>query len=142
MRVSEISKCLNVSADTVRYYTRIGLVTPLKSVNGYKDFSDKDYRKLRFAIRAKALDFSLADIKALLEVSEHGDTPFPVAREVIAKNMTALSQSIEESLALFERMKAAMAVWDGMPDRSSDGETICALIENWRDPPDTMQVES
>lgn len=136
MRVSDIARRLNVSADTVRYYTRIGLVSPSKSLNGYKAFSERDYRKLRFALRAKALGFSLADIKALLEVSEHGDTPCPIAREVIAKNMASLSQSIEESLALFERMKAAMAVWDSMPDQLPNGETICALIEEWKELPD------
>lgn len=134
MRVSDIAKRLSV--DIVRYYTRIGLVSPSKNLNGYKDFSEKDYRKLRFALRAKTLGFSLADIKALLEASEHGDTPCPIAREVIAKNMASLSQSIEESLALFERMKQTMAVWESMPDKLPDGETICALIEEWKEAPD------
>lgn len=136
MRVADIAKRLNVSADTVRYYTRIELVSPSKSSNGYKEFSEKDYRKLRFALRAKTLGFSLADIKALLEISEHGDTPCPIAREVISENIASLSQSIEESIALFERMKAAMAVWDRMTDRNPDGETICALIEGWKEQPD------
>lgn len=136
MRVSDIAKRLGVSGDTVRYYARIGLVSPSKGVNGYKDFSEKDYRKLRFAIRAKSLGFTLADIKALLDVSEHGETPCPIAREVIAKNMASLSRSIEESMALFERMKSAMAVWDSMPDKHPDGETICTLIEEWTETPD------
>lgn len=136
MRVSDVAKRLGVSGDTVRYYARIGLVSPSKSINGYKDFSEKDYRKLRFAIRAKSLGFTLADIKALLDVSEQGETPCPIARQVIAKNMASLSRSIEESMALFERMKSAMAVWDSMPDKHPDGETICTLIEEWIETPD------
>ena len=131
MRVSEISKRLNVSADTVRYYTRIGLVSPAKNANGYKDYSERDFRKLRFAFRAKSLGFSLADIKTLIEISDHGETPCPIAREVISRNLDEMSQSIEESLALFERMKKAVTVWHDMPDKLPDGETICALIENW-----------
>lgn len=131
MRVSEIAKALNVSADTIRYYTRIGLVFPAKNANGYKDYSEKDFRKLRFALRAKSLGFSLADIKTLIEISDHGETPCPVAREVISKNLEEMSQSIEESRAMYEYMKKAVTVWKGMPDRLPDGEMICTLIESW-----------
>ena len=57
MQVSEISNRLNVSPNTIRYYSRIELVRPSKSDNGYKNYTEKDFRKLRFAIRAKALGF-------------------------------------------------------------------------------------
>lgn len=131
MRVSEIAKALNVSADTIRYYTRIGLVSPAKNDSGYKDYSEKDFRKLRFVIRAKSLGFSLADIKTLIEISDHGETPCPMAREVISRNLEEMSQSIEESLALFERMKQAVNAWQDMPDQLPDGEMICHLIEEF-----------
>ena len=36
MKVAELAKSLGTTADTVRYYTRLGLLKPAKSVNGYK----------------------------------------------------------------------------------------------------------
>jgi len=131
MRVSEVAKQLNVSADTIRYYTRIGLVSPAKGMNGYKDYSDSDFRKLRFALRAKSLGFSLVDIKTLIDMSDHGETPCPVAREVMSRNLETLGQSIEETLSLFERMKQAVDAWHEMPNKLPDGEMICSLIEGW-----------
>jgi len=37
MRVTELANALSTTPDTVRYYTRIGLIVPTKSPeNGYK----------------------------------------------------------------------------------------------------------
>ena len=36
MRVKQIADALEISADSVRYYTRIGFLVPSKSHNGYK----------------------------------------------------------------------------------------------------------
>jgi DNA-binding transcriptional MerR regulator len=129
MRVSEISNRLNVSPNTVRYYSRIELVRPSKSDNGYKHYTEKDFRKLRFAIRAKALGFSLSDIKKLIDISDNGQTPCPHAREIIASNLDLLGASIRESLNLFQRMERAAAIWQDMPDKEPNGETICSLID-------------
>ena len=131
MRVSEIARRLKVSPDTVRYYTRIQLVRPTKSDNGYKDYSEGDFHKLRFAIRAKALGFHLSDIKKLIETSEHGKTPCPEARRIIAENLEVLAASIQESINLYERMESAVLDWQGKPDKLPSGDTICSLIEDW-----------
>lgn len=131
MLVSEISKKLNVSNDTIRYYTRMGLLNPGRSSNGYKIYSSQDLSRLRFILRAKKLGFCLADVKALIETSESGSTPCPIARDLIMKNLNKLDKSIEESLHLLNRMKQAVQAWDDMPDKHPDGKTICTLIEEW-----------
>lgn len=131
MHVSQVAKKLDVSADTIRYYSRIGLLKPAQASNGYKTFSEKDIRRLRFALRAKQLGFSLADIKMLIDISEHGEAPCPKAREIITQNLDELGHSIEESLKLYQRMKQAIRKWNEMPDKEPDGETICTLIDDW-----------
>lgn len=53
MRVNELAKKLAVTADTVRYYTRIGILEPAKSTeNGYKHYSKDDESRLRFVLKA------------------------------------------------------------------------------------------
>ena len=42
MKVREIASALATTPDTVRYYTRLQLITPAKSDNGYKFYSTKD----------------------------------------------------------------------------------------------------
>ncbi len=49
MRISEISKKCDISADTLRYYERIGLLPPIKrSESGIRDFSDLDVKRVEF----------------------------------------------------------------------------------------------
>lgn len=131
MLVSQISKILDVSPDTIRYYTRCGLVNPCRSENGYKIYSTRDLSRLRFILRAKQLGFCLADIKSLIQTSERGSTPCPLARDLIMKNLNKLDKSIEESLNLLNRMKQAVKTWDDMPNKQPNGTTICTLIEEW-----------
>ena len=51
MRVKQIADALDISVDTVRYYTRIGLLVPNKSHNGYKYYRPADVTRLRFILR-------------------------------------------------------------------------------------------
>lgn len=130
MHVSEISKALNVSPDTVRYYTRLGLVTPKKDINGYKIYSESDLHRFQFALRAKKLGFKLSDVRQLIDISDKGEAPCPLAREIISENLDRLKTSIEESLELFRRMEKAVNDWKALPDCTPDGNTICSLIEH------------
>ena len=67
MKVLELAKQLGVTAETVRFYTRIGVLRPTKdSANGYRIYSDKDLRRLRFVLNARQLGFSVDDIKDIL----------------------------------------------------------------------------
>ena len=69
MQVIQLAKMLGVSPDTVRYYTRIGLLVPKKSIeNGYKFYSSNEQNRLRFILSARDLGFSVDDIKNQVEM--------------------------------------------------------------------------
>ena len=47
MKVSELAKRAEVTAETVRYYSRSGLLEPKQeSQNGYRYYSDNDLARL------------------------------------------------------------------------------------------------
>ena len=67
MRVNQVAKLLNVTPDTIRFYTRNRILQPSKSVStGYRDYSEKEVNRLRFVLSARQLGFSVADIKQIL----------------------------------------------------------------------------
>ncbi len=71
-KISDISKQTDLSADTLRYYEKIGL---LKKVNrapsGIRLYTDIDLSRLRFILRAKAMNFTLDEISDLLQMREN-----------------------------------------------------------------------
>ena len=65
--IGELARRAGVAIDTVRYYERNQLLDPAgRLASGYRRYGDSELRRLRFIRRAKALGFSLADVRALL----------------------------------------------------------------------------
>ncbi|WP_250657149.1 MerR family transcriptional regulator [Alkalimarinus coralli] len=134
MRVNELSKRAGVTSDTVRYYTRIGLLTPSKErENGYKNYNTADEKRLHFIIKSRHLGFSIVEIQEIINMSSTGNSPCCRVREVVKKRLNDAQQSIEELQQLYQRLKRAAATWETMPDGEPTGDSVCSLIEMWEE---------
>lgn len=130
--VSALAKAAGVSADTVRFYTREGLLHPQRDPNnGYQRFGERDLQRLRFARKARQLGFSLREIVAILGDADRHNSPCPQVRDLFARKLNEVEQQLAELTALRDRMRAATEHWLTMPDGTPNGETICTLIEHW-----------
>ena len=70
MRIGELARSLDVNAETIRYYQRIGLLeVPEKPYGTMRSYNDQDLLRLRFIRHAQQLGFSLEDIRELLALS-------------------------------------------------------------------------
>ena len=100
MKVSELAKKLRVTADTVRFYTRNGFLSPVKNnTNGYKSYRVKDQNRLRFIISARQLGFTVLDIERLLAESDQGHSACELARELIEKKLVETEHQFHPTLA-------------------------------------------
>lgn len=62
MRIGELAQELGVSADTLRFYERSGLLPrPSRGENGYRDYGPVDIERLRLIIDLRRLDLPIAD---------------------------------------------------------------------------------
>jgi Cu(I)-responsive transcriptional regulator len=67
MTIGEASEASGLPQKTIRFYETAGIIKPpLRGENRYRVYSDNDVQTLRFIQRARALGFSLKDIKSLL----------------------------------------------------------------------------
>lgn len=123
---------MSVTAETVRYYTRIGLLSPDRHpTNDYKIYGQEQQTRLRFVIAARSLGFSLEDIRQILDVADSGKTPCPVVRELIEVRLQEVEQRFQHMAHLRDRMHAAVADWRSKPDKAPTGQMICHLIEGF-----------
>ncbi len=73
-RIGELARRANTSADTVRYYERLGLLgEPGRTASGYRFYSHADLGRLQFIRRAKVMGLSLDEIRGLLGLAEVGE---------------------------------------------------------------------
>lgn len=131
MTVNEVAKKAEVAPDTVRYYSRLGLLKPDRNPdNGYKLFHQSDISRLRFIRQAQTLGFTLKEITEILGDAEAGSSPCPKVRDIIVRHIEENRRKIQELQALQERMEKALEKWKSMPDGAPDGKHVCHLIES------------
>ena len=134
MKVSDIARKAEVTAETVRHYVREGLLTPERHPdNGYQLFSQQDVQRLRFIQRARKLGFSVAEVRDILAHADHGDSPCPLVRDLLAHRLPQVRAQINELQALAARMENALESWQHMPDAAPDGHSLCRLIDSFPD---------
>ncbi len=135
MKVKEIADAAGVNPDTVRFYTREGLLRPVRNPdNNYQHYDAEDLRRLRFARKSRQLGFSLPEIRQILERADDQHSPCPMVRDVFEHRLAEVEREITELQGLRTRMISALTAWQDMPDGIPDGHTICRLIEHWDDP--------
>ena len=78
MTIAEVSKKYDISADTLRYYERIGLIPPVnRSRSGIRDYTEEDCRWVEFA---KCMRGAGLQVEALIEyvaLFQQGDETVP-----------------------------------------------------------------
>jgi len=69
LTIGKVAERAQVSADSIRYYEREGLIRPaMKSESGYRLYTEEAIRRIEFIKQAQQCGFSLADIRELLEL--------------------------------------------------------------------------
>ena len=140
MKVKALAEHLNTTADTVRYYTRLGLLHPKKQDNGYKYFSNADTVRLKFILNSRSLGFTVTDIKEILNEADSGRMACPLVRDLIQKRLAETEQQFQNMLKLRKRMSSTLASWNEMEDKLPTPHMVCHLIGLMDEVPATNNI--
>jgi DNA-binding transcriptional MerR regulator len=71
----QLAQCAQINLETARFYEKEGLLAPTsRTASGYRKFAELAVNRLAFVKRAKALGFSLREIRELLAIQDgHAD---------------------------------------------------------------------
>ena len=97
MRISEVSEQCDISADTLRYYERIGLLPPVnRNDSGIRDYSDLDVRRVEFI---KCMRDAGLPIEVLIEyygLVQQGDPTIEARKEILIEQRAELTARMDE----------------------------------------------
>lgn len=106
--IGKLSKVTGVKVPTIRYYEEIGLLKPAERSSGNQRLYDKAaYERLSFIRHARALGFSLEDIRDLLGMADQPQQSC-AAVDAIARRQLAQVQARIARLNLLEAELARM----------------------------------
>lgn len=131
MRIGELSTRLGLSTATLRYYESLGLLgEPERSPSGYRLYGTDDEDRLRFILRAKALDLSLDEIRSLLELWRSGSCSDTRAtlRHLVAHKIQEARTRAREAAAFADQLTHVYARLGEDVDPTHLGADGCACI--------------
>ncbi len=108
LSIGATAKLLHVTAHTLRYYDKIGILGNLpKDSAGRRVFREQDVERLRFIRRAQRMQFSLDDIRAMLSLSAESNTDKLKARELVDSKLQEIEENLKE-LKLLQKDLSSM----------------------------------
>ncbi|MEZ3180907.1 MerR family transcriptional regulator [Streptomyces pimonensis] len=76
MQIGEVAERTGLSLRTIRHYEEVGLVIPsARSKGGFRLYTEADVERLMVIRRMKPLDFSLEEMRDLLDVTDRLAAP-------------------------------------------------------------------
>lgn len=67
MRTQEVETLLGITKQTIIFYEKEGLLTPLRDTNGYRNYGEADIQTLKLVKLFRAMNISIDDIKLVLK---------------------------------------------------------------------------
>lgn len=96
MNIGRASELSALPAKTIRYYEEIGLVSPARSSNGYRDYSRRDVDSLQFLRRARGLGFSVDECRQLLALQNDDARASQDVRALASGHIDAITTRIAQ----------------------------------------------
>ena len=113
MTIAEVSKKYDISADTLRYYERIGLIPPvLRSKSGIRDY---DENACSWVELMKCMRSAGVQIEALIEyvaLFQQGSDTAPARKAILIEQRDQLVQRMADMQRSLDRLNQKIANYE------------------------------
>ena len=127
LEISEISEQAELSAHTLRYYEKHGLVNASnRSEAGYRFYTDSDVRRVQFVKTARNTGFSLADIGQLLSIRvDKRSHSCQDVTDITRKKLVEVNTKLAELQSMQQTLELLLESCCG----GSENATHCSIME-------------
>ena len=124
MNIGQAAAASGVTAKMIRHYEESGLIRAARrTASNYRSYSGNDVHVLRFIKRARALGFSMADIKTLLSLWQDTSRPSSAVKRIARSHIDELERKIAELQAMARTLEHLVHHCHG------DHRPECPIIE-------------
>lgn len=84
MNIKKASELSGLSADTIRYYERIGIIPPIpRTANGIREFGERELGWLEFTKHFRDAGMSIEALAEYINLFQQGDATIPARIELL-----------------------------------------------------------
>jgi DNA-binding transcriptional MerR regulator len=129
LRSGALAQRAGVSADTLRFYERRGLLpVPPRDANGYRRYPPSAIDRVRVIQQALAAGFTIAELARILKERDRGGAPCREVFAIASSRLEALDDRIKELTRLRTRLRHTLSEWKDRLDRTPSG-TRAGLLD-------------
>ena len=105
MTIAQVSQKYGVSADTLRYYERIGLLPPVgRTKSGIRDYTEEDCNWVNFIKCMRSAGLPVETLIEYVGLFGLGDETIPARKELLMEQRRQLAARIGEMQAVLDRL--------------------------------------
>lgn len=110
LRIGDVAAAAGLSVDAVRYYERLGLLTPeARTQGGFRAYSDRSIERLAFIKQAQRLGLRLKEIRELVHpISGAGRSHCERVRAVITQRLADVEVQMTELKTFRRTLRSAL----------------------------------
>jgi len=113
MKIAEVSEKYDISADTLRYYERVGLIPPVhRSDSGIRDYDDLDLRRVDFIKCMRGAGFPIEVLTEYMGLVQQGDETIGARKEILIEQRDLLAVRMEEMQKTLDRLNYKIDVYE------------------------------
>ena len=97
MKIAEVSQQYGLSADTLRYYERVGLIPPVnRSESGIRDYNELDLRRVDFIKCMRSAGLPVEVLIEYIALVQKGDKTIKARKEILVEQRELLVARMKE----------------------------------------------
>ena len=113
MKIQEVSERYGLSADTLRYYERIGLLpTVNRTESGIRDYNDLDVRRVDFIKCMRSAGLPLEVLIDYMSLVQQGDSTIETRKEILREQRALLATRIAEMQKTLDLLDHKIQVYE------------------------------
>ena len=107
MTIKEVSEKFDITADTLRYYERVGLIPPVaRNASGNRDYQENDVSWVEHTVCMRNAGVPIEALIEYVKLVQMGDTTFGARLDLLKERLHYKISKYEEAA------KTGKLVWD------------------------------
>jgi len=105
MTIAEVGKKYDITADTLRYYERIGLIPNVnRTQSGIRNYSEEDCRWIEFIKCMRSAGLPIEVLMEYVSLFQQGDSTIEARKELLTDQRRKLLEKMEEMQKTLDRL--------------------------------------
>ena len=113
MTIAEVADLLDVSAHTLRYYERAGLVEVDRDSSGHRSYPPEAVRRLVFLTRMRLSGMAIRDLQHYIALVDSGEQTVPERLDMLLEHRDTIRRQIRELTLSLAAAEYKIATYGG-----------------------------